>query len=119
MGGLARNLNYAAAVVLVLIGLYAVAARPNAIKKVMGLVIMETGVFTFFVSMGIIGSGEQRIYAPGFRASSLVNPIPQIVVLIGQLLAVGVFALALTICVRLYREHGTLDSRLMWGFERS
>jgi len=118
MTQLLHNLNYAAAVLLMLIGLYAVAVRPNAVKKVMGLVLIESGVFTFFVSMGIVGSGADRIYTPGFRASSLVNPLPPVMVLIGELLAVGVVAMGLAICIRLYEAHGTLDSRSLWGRDR-
>ena len=39
------NLDYAASVVLFLIGLYALVAKGNLIKKLMGLNIMETAVF--------------------------------------------------------------------------
>ena len=119
MSGLARNVNYVASAVLFLVGLYAVAARPNLVKKVMGLIIMQESVFLFFVSLGIVGSGEERVVVPGFRASTLVNPVPQAVVLIGMVVAAGITALALALCVRIYSETGTLEHHGIFGAEGS
>lgn len=109
LSGTSHNLNYAAAVLLFLIGIYAVTARPNPVKKVMGLVIMETAVFLFLVSLGLVGGGEARVVTPGFRASTLVNPVPQVIVFIGIVIAAGTVALALSMCVRIYREQDDLD----------
>jgi len=59
--------------------------------------------------MGIVGSGESRVSAPGFRASTLVNPVPHAMVLLGMVIAAGTTALALSMCVRIYEERGSLD----------
>ena len=51
--------------VLFLIGLYAVIAKNNLIKKFMGLNIMETAVFAFIVAMGVVEGGDAPIMGPG------------------------------------------------------
>lgn len=108
---LAHNLNYVAAVILLLIGLYVVASKPNLIKKVMGLVIIQGALMLFFVSMGLVGSSGTRMVTPGFRASKLVNPIPQSIVVVVLLVSLGIFAVSLALCVRIYASEGTLDYR--------
>jgi len=94
------NLNYAGAVLIVVLGLYCVAARRDPVKKVIGLVIMQSGAFLFLVSMGLVGSGETRVVMPGFRAATLVNPVPHTMVLVGIMVSTGVTALALALAVK-------------------
>lgn len=94
------NLNYAVAVLLLVLGLYCVIARRNAIKKVMGILIMQSSVFLFLVAMGLVGSGETRVVTPGFRAATLVNPVPHTLVLVGVMISTGITALALALVVK-------------------
>lgn len=96
------NVNYAVAVLLTVIGLYCLIARRGPIKKVMGLIIMQSGVFLFLVAMGLVGSGETRVVTPGFRAATLVNPVPHTMVLVGIMLSAGITAVALTLIVKLH-----------------
>lgn len=104
------NLNYAAAVLLLVLGLYCVIARRGPVKKVIGLIIMQSAVFLFLVSMGLVGSGETRVVMPGFRAATLVNPVPHTLVLVGVMLSTGITALALALAVRMH-----LSSRRQTG----
>lgn len=53
-GGLFAYFNYWVYVSLMLIGLYTVMAKPNLLKKVMGLTLFQTGIFVFYISMGIV-----------------------------------------------------------------
>jgi multicomponent Na+:H+ antiporter subunit C len=100
--GFFLNLNYAVAVILVLIGLYAVIARRNSLKKVIGLIIMQSGAALFLVALGLVGSGETRVSTPGFRAATLINPVPHTLVLISIMLSAGVTALALSLIVMIH-----------------
>ncbi len=104
-----NNLNYLAAVVLFLVGLYAVAIKPNLVKKVMGINIMETAVFLFIVSIGYVEGGVAPI-TDGTVKEAMVNPIPQALILTGIVVAVSTTAVALAICIRLHERYGTLDS---------
>jgi multicomponent Na+:H+ antiporter subunit C len=99
--GFLVNLNYAVGTLLVVLGLYALIARKGPVKKVMGLIICQSGVFLFLVAMGLVGSGETRVVTPGFRAATLVNPVPHTLVLVALMLFVGIIALALSLTVRM------------------
>ena len=114
MTRLAENFHYAVAVVLFCIGLYSVIMRPNIIKKLIGLNIMETSVFFFLVSLGWKEGGIAPIYGGGADPSRMVNPIPQALILTGIVVAVSTTAVALALVILLYRQYGTLDvDRLM------
>jgi multicomponent Na+:H+ antiporter subunit C len=56
--------NYWVYVLLMMIGLYAVMARENLIKKVMGLSLFQTGIFIFYISTGVVAGGTVPIYWP-------------------------------------------------------
>lgn len=100
------NLNYAVAALLVVIGLYALIAASSYVKKIMGLIITQSGVFLFLVGLGLIGSGEKRIVTPGFRAATLINPVPHALVLVGIMVSSAVVILALSLVVRRARNCG-------------
>ena len=51
MPELLGHYNYWIVIVLMMTGFYTVIARPNLIKKVIGLFIFQTSVFIFFISM--------------------------------------------------------------------
>lgn len=111
---LLHNYHYAAAMVLFCLGLYTVIVRGNIIKKLIGLNIMETSVFFFYISLGYLEGGIAPIRVGGADPSRMVNPIPQALILTGIVVAVSVTALALAMVILLYRQYGTLDvDRLM------
>lgn len=114
MDKLVDNFHYAGAVVLFCIGLYSVIMRPNIIKKIIGLNIMETSVFMLLVSIGYVDNGIAPIHSAGADPSLMVNPIPQALILTGIVVAVSTTAVALALVILLYRQYGTLDvDRLM------
>lgn len=106
---LLHNYQYVAAMLLFCIGLYTVIVRRNIIKKLIGLNIMETAVFFFYISLGYLDGGIAPIRVGGADPSRMVNPIPQALILTGIVVAVSVTALALALVILLYRQYGTLD----------
>lgn len=106
---LLHNYHYVAAMLLFCIGLYAVIMRRNIIKKLIGLNIMETAVFFFYISLGYLDGGIAPIRVGGADPSHMVNPIPQALILTGIVVAVSVTALAMALVILLYRQYGTLD----------
>jgi multicomponent Na+:H+ antiporter subunit C len=106
---LLHNYHYAVAMLLFCIGLYTVIMRRNIIKKLIGLNIMETAVFFFYISLGYLDGGIAPIRTGGADPSRMVNPIPQALILTGIVVAVSVTALALALVILLYRQYGTLD----------
>ena len=111
---LLHNYHYLAAMLLFCIGLYTVIVRRNIIKKLIGLNIMETAAFFFYISLGYLDRGIAPIRVGGADPGRMVNPIPQALILTGIVVAVSVTALALSMVILLYRQYGTLDvDRLM------
>jgi multicomponent Na+:H+ antiporter subunit C len=106
---LLHNYHYIAAMLLFCIGLYTLIMRRNIIKKIIGLNIMETSVFFFYISMGYLDGGIAPIRVAGAEPSRMVNPLPQALILTGIVVAVSVTALALAMVILLYRQYGTLD----------
>jgi multicomponent Na+:H+ antiporter subunit C len=113
----AHNLNYVFSAVLFLVGLYAVAIKPNLVKKIMGINIMETSVFLFIVSVGMVGGGGAPVLTEGVKPAQVVNPIPQALILTGIVVAVSTTAVALSLCIRIHDHYGTLNSTEIPGRE--
>ncbi|MBU1669793.1 MAG: cation:proton antiporter subunit C [Actinobacteria bacterium] len=114
-----HNLNYVVSALLFLMGLYAVTVKPNIIKKLIGLNIMETSVFLLIVSVGMVDNGVAPIVTEGYRnaleAGRVVNPIPQALILTGIVVAVSTTAVALSLCLRVHEKYGTLNAPEILG----
>jgi multicomponent Na+:H+ antiporter subunit C len=104
-----NNIDYVASVVLFCIGLYIIIAKNNLIKKLLGLNIMETAVFSFIVALGVIDGGEPPIMGPD-ATPPFASPIPQALVLTGIVVAVSTTALALSLIIRIHRQYGTIEA---------
>ena len=101
---------YISALSLILIGTYAVLTKRNLIKIVLGLSIIETGVNILLVAIGYVRGGTAPIFSDlSMRASQMVDPVPQALVLTAIVIGLAVTALALSIVIRLYDHHKTLD----------
>lgn len=105
--------NYWIYVVLMMIGFYAVIAKKNLVKKVIGLNIFSTAIFLFYISIGDIRDipGKivtEPIYMHGDNLV-YVNPIPHVLILTGIVVSVSTTAVALALIVKIYREFGTIE----------
>ena len=106
---LANHINYIAAIALFVIGLYTVLTHSNLLKKVIGINIMETAVFLFFVSIGFVNDGNSPIIDLGALGKIYVNPVPSSLILTGIVVAVSITAYSLSLIIRLYQAYGTMD----------
>jgi multicomponent Na+:H+ antiporter subunit C len=57
------HFNYWIVVVLMMIGFYALIARGNLIKKIVGLNIFQASVFLLYISLGKVTGGSAPIIA--------------------------------------------------------
>ncbi len=116
------RLDYIVTVILFSIGLYALVVKPNLLKKLIGLNIMETAVYLFFVAVGDVrlgASSSQWAKAPFIHNAQaaaqglepMTNPIPSALILTAIVVSVCITALALSVTVKLYQHYGTLDTR--------
>ncbi len=101
---------YITAILLILIGMYAVLTKKNIIKIVIGLSIVDSGVNLLLISIGYIKNGTAPIFsAQGLTPDKMVDPVPQALVLTAIVIGLGVTAVALSLVIRLYDHHKTLN----------
>jgi multicomponent Na+:H+ antiporter subunit C len=110
------SVDYAAFVVLFCIGLYVLIAKQNLIKKLLGLNIMETSVFAFVVTSGMVDDGTAPIVGTGVTGP-FASPLPHALILTAIVVAVSITALALSLIIEIYRECGTIEADELKGID--
>jgi multicomponent Na+:H+ antiporter subunit C len=104
---------YSLCLLLILIGLYGVVVSRQTLKIVISLLIMNHGVHLLLLLIGYRNDGVPPIVDPGALipefANSAVDPVPQALVLTSIVIGLGVLALMVALCVRLYERYGTFD----------
>ena len=101
-------LNYWVYILLMMIGLYAVIAKSNLIRRVIGLGIFQTAIFLFFISVGKLGNGTAPVRNPAFENYS--NPLPHALILTAIVVSVSTMAVALAIIVNIKRSYRTIEA---------
>ena len=98
---------------LFLIGVYCAVVKKNIVKIVIGLAIMEASVNLFLILLGYKNDGTAPIIDKNTNMldflSQAVDPLPQALVLTAIVIGLGVIALAIALCIRLYEKYGTFD----------
>ncbi len=103
------HINYIGAAALFVIGLYTVLTHSNLLKRIIGINIMETSIFLFFVSIGYVSQGQSPIIQLSETTAIYVNPVPSALILTGIVVAVSITAYALSLIIKLYKAYDTLD----------
>ena len=110
MGNLIANSTEAVAVILFGIGFTMLLFHRNLFRKLIGLNVMDTGVFLFLASMGYIEGRKAPIIVNGVQSTeAYINPLPASLVLTGIVVSVSVTAIMLSLTVRLYMRYHTLN----------
>jgi multicomponent Na+:H+ antiporter subunit C len=96
--------------VLLMTGLYAVIARSNLVKKLIGLTIFQAAVFLLLITIGNVEGGMAPILEPdGTAPGPMSNPLPQVLVLTAIVVGIAVTALGLALVVRIREEYGSIE----------
>ena len=101
--------NYWVFAIVLMIGLYAVIARGNLIKKLLGLSIFQSAVFLMYITMDKVEGGTAPIIQPGVTDQLYSNPLPQVLILTAIVVGVSTTALGLAIVVRIKEAYGTIE----------
>ncbi len=103
--------NYWISVALMLIGFYAIIAKDNLVKKIIGLNIFQTAIFLFFISLGAVKGGTAPIVSEEMISKGYVyvNPLPHVLILTAIVVAVATTAVALSLIIRMNEEYGTIE----------
>ena len=107
---LASNYELVVAILVFVIGFCMLLFDRNLLKKVIGLDIMDSGVFLLLADRGYITGRTVPIIVDGVTSMEhYVNPIPAGLVLTGIVVSVSVTAIMLALTLKLYRRYHTLD----------
>jgi len=94
-------------------GIYAVVAKKNVVKIIIGVLLIDYAVNMFLVLVGYRAGGTAPILsegqATGAFAAASVDPLPQAMVLTSIVIGLGLTALMVAMAIRLYEKYNTFD----------
>lgn len=99
--------NYWIYITLMMIGFYAMIAKHNLIKKIIGMNIFQTAVFLFYISIAKVKGGTAPIVWE--EAVQYDNPIPHVLILTAIVVSVSTTAVALALIIRIYKAYGSIE----------
>ena len=94
--------------ILLMIGFYAVIAKRNLVKKLIGLSLFQAAVFLLYITMGKVDGGTAPIFS-GDGATVFSNPLPQVLILTAIVVGIATTALGLALVVRIKAAYGTIE----------
>jgi multicomponent Na+:H+ antiporter subunit C len=112
---------YLMIVVLLAIGLYGMLGKRNLLKKLIGMNILQTAIFLFFIEGATKAGGSVPVIDPslGVEAARYVNPLPHVLILTGIVVGLSLTGVALAFLLIIYRSYGSLDDKaIMKGMNK-
>lgn len=107
-----HHINYWLSAALFLIGLYGMLAKPNLVRKLMAMNILQVAVILFFISVAFKDEATPPIARQGDVApiaADYVNPLPHTLMLTAIVVGVSPPGVALALLIRIHRRFGTLN----------
>ncbi len=113
---LGERFTYAVVIILMMVGLYALIATGNLVKRMVGLTIFQTSVFLLYITMGKVFGGAPPIL-PYYEikhdsldpTALYSNPLPQVLILTAIVVGVATLAMGLALVVRIREAYGTIE----------
>lgn len=102
---LASHYYYLGSFLLLGVGAYVLIAAPNLVKKVIGMNVLQTGIFLFFIAAAYVEGANPPVLT---NEAPYVSPLPHVLILTAIVVGVSLTAVALGLVVRIYDEYGTL-----------
>lgn len=92
------------------IGAYMMVGSQNLVKKIIGLNILQTAVFLFFITAAFVAGANPPLLT---ISPPYVSPLPHVLILTAIVVGVSLTAVALGLVVRIYSEYGSLDEAVI------
>jgi len=111
-GSISGQLHYWLSAALLVIGLYGMLAKPNLVRKLMAMNILQVAVIMFFISLAAKSGATVPIAVEGDEArvaTAYVNPLPHALMLTAIVVSVSTTGVALALLIRIHRRYGTLN----------
>lgn len=109
------------AMILFAIGFTMLLFSRNLLKKIIGLNVMDTGIYLFLACLGYISGKRAPIVSADevVNMEDFINPIPSGLVLTGIVVSVSVTAIMLSLCTLLYEKYHTLNLDEIYMLDKS
>jgi multicomponent Na+:H+ antiporter subunit C len=106
--------NYWIYIILMMMGLYAMIAKNNLIKKIVGMNIFQTAIILFYVSIGVKKGASipiiQSAHGHGvINVAEYMNPLPHVLMLTAIVVGVATLGVALAFAIKVYNQFNTLE----------
>jgi len=108
--------TYAVIILLMMLGLYAVVASGNLVKRMVGLSIFQTSVFLLYIAISKVFGGVPPIFdykelTEDRLDPSVIyaNPLPHVLILTAIVVGVATLAMGLALVVRIREAYGTIE----------
>ncbi|MEA3294655.1 MAG: cation:proton antiporter subunit C [Euryarchaeota archaeon] len=118
---IAAEFNYWIYVTLMMIGFYAMIAKKNLIKKVIGANIFQTAIFLFYISLAEVEGGTAPILMHGHDGAHeviFVNPLPHVLILTAIVVSVSTTAVALALIIKIYQVYGSIEEDVILAYRK-
>lgn len=111
MDALGTHLHYWLSAALLLIGIYGMLVRPNLVRKLMGMNILQVAVIMFFITVAAKRDATPPVaLATEARpAVRYINPLPHALMLTAIVVSISTTGVALALVIQIHRRYGTLD----------
>ena len=104
--------------ILLMTGFYAVVAKLNLVKKLIGLSLFQAAVFLLYITMGKVEGGTAPIFGEEVGEQLFSNPLPQVLILTAIVVGISTTALGLGIIVRIKEEYDTIEEHEIIEIDR-
>ena len=129
-----NHFNYWVYIILMMVGLHAMIAKNNLIKKLIGMSIFQTAIMLFYVSIGVktgatipilehhadahsdeaLQAATQIAGAAGGVPESIdvahyTNPLPHVLMLTAIVVGVATLGVAMAVVQKVYKRYGSIE----------
>ena len=111
--------NYWMYVGLMMIGFYAMMAKKNLVKKIIGMNIFQSAIILFYISTSVKRGGVdvpiiEHAAGGGHGAHAVdvlryANPLPHVLMLTAIVVMVATLGVAVAVAILIYRRYGSLE----------
>ncbi len=110
--------NYWMYIGLMMIGFYAMMAKKNLIKKIIGMNIFQSAIILFYISTSVKRGGATipiLEHAAGGHGSpeidvmAYANPLPHVLMLTAIVVMIATLGVAVAVTILIFRRYGTIE----------
>ncbi|MCS7227769.1 MAG: cation:proton antiporter subunit C [Endomicrobia bacterium] len=102
-------LPYVLCLILFFVGLYGLIVKKNLLKIIISFIILDNALNLFLIVLGYKKGAGFPIFLKNVPQESMVDPVPQALVLTSIVIGLSVTILMIAVALRLYEKYKTFD----------